>query len=178
MGSQGNIGIGSENPSRPLTVRAAVASQELISLEDPNGKVKWHINQNLGGNNPGLNFVETGVADGRLFLKAGGNVGINNVNPQRSLHVEGSEVHSGGTIAPASPSPTGMHPTMEPLWKMVQTARDGSGMQRGRQRVYGRRETNWLWIRDGNVMISHGRRREHKAGDNVGLKLIIRGLGA
>ncbi|MCU0637209.1 MAG: tail fiber domain-containing protein [Methanothrix sp.] len=99
VSTTGNIGIGSEIPSRPLTVRAVVASQELISLEDLTGKVKWHLNQNLGGNNPGLNFVETGVADGRLFLKAGGNVGINNVNPQRSLHVEGSEVHSGGTGA-------------------------------------------------------------------------------
>ena len=168
--SAGNIGIGSENPSRPLTVRAAVASQELISLEDPNGKVKWHINQNLGGNNPGLNFVETGVADGRLFLKAGGNVGINNVNPQRSLHVEGSEVHSGGTIAGFSFA----NRDAPNNGAYVEGGADGQ-----RWVWYAKGQAARLWAagdklvvdKNGNVMISHGPQKGAKAADNVGLKL-------
>jgi hypothetical protein len=41
----------------------------------------------LGGSLRGLNFVESGVADGRLFLKAGGNVGIATVNPMRKLQI-------------------------------------------------------------------------------------------
>ena len=41
----------------------------------------------MGGSFAGLNFVESGVADGRLFLKAGGNVGIGTVNPERKLQI-------------------------------------------------------------------------------------------
>jgi hypothetical protein len=58
----GSIGIGTLNPSKPLTIRAQRAGQELIGFQDPSGATKWHINQNLGGANPGLNFVESGVA--------------------------------------------------------------------------------------------------------------------
>ncbi|MGV8174348.1 MAG: hypothetical protein ACP5OU_01450 [Methanothrix sp.] len=99
VGNNGNIGIGSDNPRGPLSIRAAFANQELMNFEDPTGKMMWYINQNIGGNSPGLNIAEAGASDGRLFLKAGGYVGINNMNPQRSLHIEGSEVHSGGTLA-------------------------------------------------------------------------------
>ena len=66
----GSIGIGTPNPSKPLTIQAQRAGQELIGFQDPSGATKWHIDQNLGGANPGLNFVESGVADARLFLKA------------------------------------------------------------------------------------------------------------
>lgn len=84
----GNVGIGTTDPRNPLGVRAKGQSEELISFEDSTGTTKWHINQNLGGNKPGLNFVETGVADGRLFIKAGGNVGIGTTNPLGKLTVE------------------------------------------------------------------------------------------
>jgi hypothetical protein len=88
--ADGKVGIGSPAPRNPLAVRAMGDAQELISFEDPTGQTKWHINQNFGGN-PGLNFAETGVADGRLFLRAGGGtVGINTTQPSNTLHVNGN----------------------------------------------------------------------------------------
>ena len=75
------------DPDRPLAITAVRTSHELISFKDPGGATRWHINQNLGGSIAGLNFVESGVADGRLFLKAGGNVGIGTVNPERKLQI-------------------------------------------------------------------------------------------
>ena len=75
------VGIGTTTPSRPLAIRGQGSAEELISFENPEGTTKWHINQNYRGESPGLNFVETGVADGRLFIQAGGNVGIGTINP-------------------------------------------------------------------------------------------------
>jgi hypothetical protein len=85
---QGNVGIGTTTPRNRVGIRGTGASEELISFEDSGGTTKWHINQKLGGNNPGLNFAETGVADGRLFIKAGGNVGIGTAKPDRGLTIE------------------------------------------------------------------------------------------
>jgi hypothetical protein len=93
----GNVGIGTTSPQKqPLVIRASGISEELIGFEDPTGTRKWHINQNLSGANPGLNFVETGVADGRLFIKAGGNVGIGTTQPRFTLEVNGSAGKPGG----------------------------------------------------------------------------------
>lgn len=86
----GNVGIGTTNPRRPLSVRGQGVSEELLSFEDSSGDTKWHINQNLRGNNPGLNFVETGIADGRLFIQAGGNVGVGTTDPIFGLDVRGA----------------------------------------------------------------------------------------
>ncbi|NEO71551.1 LamG-like jellyroll fold domain-containing protein [Moorena sp. SIO3H5] len=84
-----NVGIGTTTPRNPLAIRGQGTWEELISFEDPEGTTKWHINQNIRGENPGLNFVETNVADGRLFIQAGGNVGIGTTNPQAKLEVNG-----------------------------------------------------------------------------------------
>jgi hypothetical protein len=90
----GGVGIGTTDPGRwPLAVRARGISEELISFQSPSGQTKWHINQNLGGTRPGLNFVETGVADGRLFIQAGGNVGIGTTSPAAKLDVSGGAVN-------------------------------------------------------------------------------------
>ncbi|MCX6676990.1 MAG: tail fiber domain-containing protein [Methanothrix sp.] len=167
----GNIGIGTASPSSPLAVRARGVCQELISFEDSNGKTKWHINQNLGGNNPGLNFVETGVLDGRLFLKPGGYAGINTVNPQRSLHVEGSEIHSSGTGAGFSFA----NRNAPNNGAFVDSGADG---QRWNWYAWGQAARLWAGSdklvvdKNGNITVSHGPQKGVKVADNVGLKLI------
>ena len=87
--SGGRIGIGATTLDKePLVIRAQGNQEGLIAFENPSGQKKWHIEQNYDGNNPGLNFVETGIADFRLFLKAGGNIGIGTSNPQEKLHIK------------------------------------------------------------------------------------------
>jgi hypothetical protein len=85
----GQAGIGERSPSRPLTVRAQRSTQEWLSLATLEGKTVWHLNHHSGD---GLNVVESGVADGRLFLRDGGRgVGIGLVDPDREsdLHISG-----------------------------------------------------------------------------------------
>jgi hypothetical protein len=83
----GRVGIGTATPRDTLAIRATGRQESLISFEDPQGRTRWHLEQNLGGNRPGLNFVETGVADGRLFIAAGNNVGIGTTQPNARLEV-------------------------------------------------------------------------------------------
>lgn len=87
MNGQGQVGIGTINPDRPLAIQAQGNGQELISFKNLAGVTTWHMNQNLSGTANGLNFAETGVADGRLFLRAGGNVGMGTASPLAPLHV-------------------------------------------------------------------------------------------
>jgi len=89
--TNGSVGMGTNNPERwPLTIRAKNNSEELICFEEPDGTKKWHINQNLSGNKPGLNFVETGIKDGRIFIKPGRYVGIFTTEPNYELDVAGN----------------------------------------------------------------------------------------
>lgn len=82
------VGIGTTTPDKALAIRASGTSEELVSFKDLAGATRWHINQDLGGANRGLNFAETGVADGRLFIRAGdGHVGIGSVHPGETLTV-------------------------------------------------------------------------------------------
>ena len=101
--SQVNVGIGTPTPRNPLAVRAQGAWEELLSFEDPSGKTNWHINQSPQGLNSkrGLNFSETSVADFRLFLQAGGKVGIGTGTPLTSLDVASGILHVGGAVSPA-----------------------------------------------------------------------------
>jgi len=84
----GKAGVGTTKPRNPLGVRASGGWEELLSFEDPAGNTKWHLNQNPNGNNSGLNFSETNVADFRLFIQAGGNVGLGTSAPTNRLHVD------------------------------------------------------------------------------------------
>jgi hypothetical protein len=81
-------GIGTQAPDRPLTVKStnAVGPAELISLKNTSGNTRWHLNMPSGLD---LNFSESTIADNRLYLKAGGNVGIGTNNPTARLEVSG-----------------------------------------------------------------------------------------
>jgi hypothetical protein len=103
----GNVGIGMVAPDRPLTIQGS----ELISLRNASGTLKWHINDRGGTGD--LNFAESGVADGRLYLRAGGSVGIGTTNPQYGrLMIEDASV-------PLSLRETGQAPNAGGLWRLV-----------------------------------------------------------
>ncbi len=86
LNDSGNLGIGTASPDRRVTVQAANTNGEWLSFRDSAGTTQWHINSK---GSTGLNIAESGVADGRLFIKDGGNVGIGTTNPQAKLDVRG-----------------------------------------------------------------------------------------
>jgi hypothetical protein len=97
------VGVGTPTPRNPLAVRASGTAEELVSFEDAGGTTKWHINQKLGGTTPGLNIVETGVEDGRIFLEPGGDTGIGTTAPTGRLSIKGKNpLH--GTLTFFAPS--------------------------------------------------------------------------
>jgi len=81
----GHVGIGTVFPDRPLTITGAGPSYEWLSFR-VGGATRWHINNR----NFGWNLAETGGADGRLFVAAGGNVGIGTEGPLAKLDVRGT----------------------------------------------------------------------------------------
>jgi len=85
--SGGFVGIGTNNPNKPLTIQASGANSEWIQLIPNNGS-RWHVNNRSNG----LNFAETTIADYRLFLQAGGNVGIGTSSPLAKLQVAGTAI--------------------------------------------------------------------------------------
>jgi hypothetical protein len=76
--SSQKLGIGITNPPYKLTVQGEIS----IAV---GGASKYHINYY----NNGLNFAETGVADRRLHIGDGGNVGIGTADPGAKLGVNG-----------------------------------------------------------------------------------------
>lgn len=107
-----NVGIGTSTPRNPLAIRGQGSWWELLSFEDNSGNTKWHVNHNPQGKSsagaaytPGMNFSETGVADFRLFLQTGGNVGIGTGAPVASLDIASGPLHVGGSTTPAVTSP-------------------------------------------------------------------------
>jgi hypothetical protein len=84
----GHVGIGVPNPtSAPLVVRANGGTEDLIAFESPAAALTWKLST-LAGGKAGLNFGEPS-GDGRLFLKAGGNVGIGTLDPKHALEIHG-----------------------------------------------------------------------------------------
>lgn len=69
-----NSGFGTAATTYPVTVQSD-GNGDLLRLFDTGGAKGFHLKLSNGG----LNFVETGVAENRLLLAAGGNVGIGKV---------------------------------------------------------------------------------------------------
>lgn len=69
--------------THPLVIRAN--GVDVLAFQDNTGVPRWHWNL-LGS---GLNFVESNVADFRLFLENGGNVGIDTNDPTERLDING-----------------------------------------------------------------------------------------
>jgi hypothetical protein len=86
----GNVGIGTNVPDSRLTIVGSGYANDILSMKNSAGVTKWHINMNSGG----LNFAESGVADNRVFIKDGGNVGIGTSTPTAKLEVAGA-IHAG-----------------------------------------------------------------------------------
>ncbi|TGD76171.1 hypothetical protein E4634_01080 [Mangrovimicrobium sediminis] len=106
----GLVGIGTTNPDSlleaPLTMRGraeTVVENEgtedetsydiyrLASFEADSGVTQWQLDlwDVEGTERKGLNLTETGLAQSRLFLAPGGDVGIGTVDPAEQLHVVG-----------------------------------------------------------------------------------------
>ncbi|TAD87905.1 MAG: hypothetical protein EAY75_05785 [Bacteroidetes bacterium] len=70
------LGIGRLPVFYPLEIQALGTSNDLVKFFTISGAEKWHLNLLSNGS---LNFVETGVADNRMVLGAGGEVGVGKV---------------------------------------------------------------------------------------------------
>ena len=81
----GNIGIGTTDAPKPLTVRANLV-EDVMQYTTNSGIAKWHWWM-PGGN---LVLTESNVADYRLTIEQGGNVGIGMANPTELLEVNGN----------------------------------------------------------------------------------------
>ena len=84
VGSNGNVGIGTASPARKLHI---AGSAPIMGFEDTDNGKNWIVGYDSGLT--GVNFGEVGVADGRLFLDDGGNVGIGLTAPNSKLEVNG-----------------------------------------------------------------------------------------
>ena len=86
VASKGQVLINqaSEFNDHPLVIQAN--GVDVLAFEDNTGTPKWHWNLLSGG----LNFVESNVADYRLFLENGGQIGINTNAPTENLDINGS----------------------------------------------------------------------------------------
>jgi hypothetical protein len=82
------VGIGTNSPRFALDVEGNIALTGTNFLRFGNGTYgEWGIQNNSSND---LNFAEIGAADGRLYLKAGGNIGIGKTNPVYKLDVAGT----------------------------------------------------------------------------------------
>jgi hypothetical protein len=83
------VGIQTGTPQAPLSVRGEAGTwEEIVSFEDSGGAPKWRIQMHtVGGKH--LHIGEQGIAAPRLYLKAGGDVGIGTAMPSGRMTVEG-----------------------------------------------------------------------------------------
>ncbi|NER18613.1 type 1 periplasmic-binding domain-containing protein [Spongiivirga citrea] len=101
--SQGNqtvrVNQATQFNNHPFIIRAN--GDDVMAFQDNTGTTEWHWN--LLGN--GLNFAESGVADFRIFMEQGGQVGINTSTPDAQLDIESTDVPL--RIQPSATTPTG-----------------------------------------------------------------------
>ena len=86
----GSVGINAVVRDRPLTINGTGPAAEWISFQVL-GTTLWHLNNRNGG----WNLAQTGIADGRLFVSSGGNVGVGTDIPGAKLEVRG-DIRLGG----------------------------------------------------------------------------------
>ena len=99
----GGVGIGTTAPDRPLAIQGTGVNGEWMSFKDTDDVTRWHLNNKDGG----LNFAQTGVADGRLFLSTNGSVYVNNVvvTSDRNAKENFAPVDPRGVLAKVSSLP-------------------------------------------------------------------------
>jgi hypothetical protein len=81
-----------------------IYSRRYIALKNSSGTTKWTFQYNAALN--GFSFTESAVADFRIFLKAGGNVGFGTGSPQGRIHsydTNGSFLHKSFAAINATP---------------------------------------------------------------------------
>ena len=79
------MSIGNATTAYALAVKGLAGNSNWLEFIDAGGSSEWLINHKGGG----LNFAETGIADYRLYLDDGGNVGIGTDDPLSKLHIIG-----------------------------------------------------------------------------------------
>ena len=106
-----------------------------------------------------------------ISVSEAGSIGIGTTDPKRMLHVEGSEVHSGGG------------PTAGFSFANRDAPNNGAYVENGADGLrwvwYARGQAAHLWAggdklvvdKNGNISASHGPQKGVKVADNVGLKL-------
>ncbi len=83
------VGIGSDDPESPLSIKNRRGNPNLIRLEDPEGKERWLVEVNPDQGDEGLNITESGNESSNLFIRDGGRVGIGTKTPSEKLTVQG-----------------------------------------------------------------------------------------
>lgn len=83
----GRVGIGTNNPFANLGIQGTQTG-DLVSFHF-NNQPKWQLNLTNGTD---LDFVESGVADSRLRLKPGGNIGIGTADPYARLGIAANDL--------------------------------------------------------------------------------------
>jgi len=102
----GNVGIGTNEPTHKLHIKTG-AAVGLFESTDTQAFLRFSTNEGLGNrveicNRPGGRLALWVAGGGDVFnIYRPGNIGVGNPNfvPQRNLHVEGNEIHSGGAGA-------------------------------------------------------------------------------
>lgn len=77
----GNVGIGTLTPGTLLELRSSSNNGIRFRNTNPN---PWHLHP-TGAD---LQFTEDNVSDGRLYLQAGGNIGIGTQSPKQLLEIQ------------------------------------------------------------------------------------------